>query len=226
MKLLQQISVASLLFAALLVSGCTSVIRGDVVTYHDGPMPAGETIRVVAANPANQGSLEFRSYVTMINEQLRRVGYQPTDDDNAQLLAVVDYSVAPDSTSVTANRSQNAVRYGFSYGRFYDPFYFGASNYWGPNYWGPGWGPGYFGGGYWGPDTYTSRTGYLRTLLINIERNDQDRERLFEGHVQSSGAQNLLPQVMPYLITAMFQNYPGENGVTKVVTIERNQQAE
>jgi hypothetical protein len=216
MKISHQIRIATLLFAALWVSSCASVIRGDVVSYHDGPLPMGETIRVVAADPANQGSLEFRSYVTLVNEQLRRVGYQPTDADNAQLLAVVDYSVVPDSTSITANRAPGFVRYGFSYGRFRDPFYFGASNYWGP-----GWGP-----GFWGPDTYTSRTGYLRTLLLNIERNTSERERLFEGHVQSSGAQNLLPQVMPYLVTAMFQNYPGENGVTKVVTIERNQRAE
>jgi hypothetical protein len=219
---MHQIRIGTLLLAALLVSSCTSVIRGDVVTYHDGPMPAGETIRVVAADPANQASLEFRSYATMINEQLRKVGYQPTTDENAQLLAVVDYSVVPDSTTVRVDRPQGVVRYGFNYGRFYDPFYFGASNYWGPNYWGPN----SWGGGYWGSDTYTSRSNYLRTLLVNIERNDENRERLFEGHVQSSGIQNLLPQVMPYLVTAMFQNYPGENGVTKVVTIERNQQAE
>jgi hypothetical protein len=210
---MHQIRTAALLFAALLVSSCTTVMRGDVVTFHDGPMPAGETIRVVAANPDIQASLEFRTYITLINEQLSRVGYKPTTDDKAQLLAVVDYSVVPDSTRVSVNSSQAFVHYGFNYGRN-SPFYFGASNYWGSG----------FGPSYWGPETYTSRTGYLRTLLLNIERNDKDHERLFEGHVQSSGMQNLLPQIMPYMITAMFQNFPGENGVTKVVTIEKDKQ--
>jgi hypothetical protein len=50
-----------------------------------------------------------------------------------------------------------------------------------------------------------------------------DRERIFEGRVQSTGQQNRLPEVMPYLITAMFSNFPGENGVTKMVTIETDQ---
>ncbi|MDR0781411.1 MAG: DUF4136 domain-containing protein [Pseudomonadales bacterium] len=212
MNLRYQIRSITLLFSALLlslVSACTSSIRGDVLTFHEGPRPSGETIRVVAADPDKQVSLEFRSYVNQIEAQLRRVGYRPTTDANAQLLAVVDYSVAPDAVSVSMmnRRPRYFVRYGFSYGRYYDPFYFGASNY-------------------WGPDMYTSHTNYLRTLLLNIEHNDKDRERLFEGHVQSSGMQNLLPQVMPYLITAMFQNFPGENGVTKVVTIERDKIAQ
>jgi len=204
MKCLHQLRLVGPLFALLLVAGCTSMFRGDVVTFHEGPLPAGETIRVVASDPAKQASLEFRNYANLINEQLRRIGYEPTTSNDAELIAEVDYRVEAESQSVTVDRSRPYVRYHFGYGRYYDPFYYGFYND-------------------WGPDVYTTRPSYLRTLELNIAHNDEERERIFEGRVQSTGLQNLLPEVMPYLVTAMFENYPGENGVTKVVTIERDE---
>jgi hypothetical protein len=58
---------------------------------------------------------------------------------------------------------------------------------------------------------------------MNIVSNDRLRSHLFEGRVRSSGRQGELAEVMPYLITALFQNFPGESGVTKVVTIEMDE---
>jgi hypothetical protein len=180
------------------------MFRGDVVTFHEGPLPAGETIRVVASDPNKQASLEFRSYANLVSEQLRAIGYEPTTNASADLVAEVDFDVVAELSSVTVDRTRPFARYHFGYGRFYDPFYFGLYND-------------------WGRDVYTTRPTYLRTLELNIARDDDERERIFEGRVQSTGSQSLLPEVMPYLVTAMFENYPGENGVTKVVTIERDE---
>jgi len=47
-----------------------------------------------------------------------------------------------------------------------------------------------------------------------------NNERLFEGRVESIGASRQMQEVMQYLITVLFSNFPGESGVTKVVTIE------
>ncbi len=47
-----------------------------------------------------------------------------------------------------------------------------------------------------------------------------DGEKLFEGRAVSIGRDNKMPEIMPYLAQAMFTNFPGESGVTKVVTIE------
>lgn len=188
----------------MLSGGCTSALRSDVVTFHEGPLPAGETIRVVAADPQLQTSLEFRNYANLISEELRKIGYTPAGTQGqAELLAEVSYSVEPGPTTVSIDRPERFVRYHFYYGRYYDPFYFGVYNN-------------------WGPEVYTTPS-YQRTLLVNIMHNDNERSRIFEGRVQSTGRQNLLPQIMPYLITAMFTNYPGENGVTKVVTIEMDE---
>jgi hypothetical protein len=94
------------------------------------------------------------------------------------------------------------VRYHFGLGRFYDPFYFGVYDT-------------------WNPQVYTTPT-FMRNLELNIVSNDDAMNRVFEGRVQSTGYDNQLPEIMPYLVTAMFKNYPGENGVTKVVTIEKD----
>ncbi|MDR2213935.1 MAG: DUF4136 domain-containing protein [Pseudomonadales bacterium] len=208
MNIWHRIRTAALVGVALLLSACVSSIRSDVLTFHEGPLPAGEAVRVVALDPVKQNSLEFQSYARLVEAELRKIGYQPSTDANAPLIAALDYSVAPYSTTVSSMGGRGPrpffARYHFSYGRYYDPFYFGLYND-------------------WGPSSYTTTPNYLRTVTLNIERNDADRERLFEGRVQSSGRQNLLPELMPYLLTALFQNYPGESGVTKVVTIEQGE---
>jgi len=189
----------------LVLTGCASSLTSDVVTFHEGPMPAGETIRVVATDPEKVPSLEFRSYANVISEELRKIGYTPVTDENAdtEFLAEVDYSVDAGQPFLDVGDPNRYVRYHFSSGRFYDPFYFGVYDT-------------------WHPEIYTTPT-FVRNLQLNIVTNDADKSHVFEGHVQSNGFDNQLPQIMPYLVTAMFQNFPGESGVTKVVTIDTDQ---
>lgn len=186
------------------LSGCTNLLTSDVVTFHEGPLPNGETIRVVAADPEKVPSLEFKSYANLVNEELRKIGYVPVTDENAdaELLAEVDYSVESAEPLVNVNDPNRYVRYHFAAGRFYDPFYFGVYDT-------------------WGPQVYATPT-FMRNLELNIVSNDEAMTRVFEGRVQSTGYDNQLPEIMPYLVTAMFKNFPGENGVTKVVTIEKD----
>lgn len=187
-----------------LVSACTPFVSSDVVTFHEEPMPAGESIRIEAVDANKQGSLEFQNYATLISEELRRIGYNPVSGPaDADLIAEVDYSVELGPTDVVLDRGSSFARYHFYAGRYYDPFYFGMYND-------------------FGPQVYSTTT-YQRVLQLNIVETSGERERVFEGRVQSAGQQASLPEVMPYLITAMFRNFPGENGVTKVVTIEADE---
>jgi hypothetical protein len=189
-----------------LLSGCTNFFSSDVVTFHESPLPNGETIRVVAIDPAKIPSLEFRSYANLVNAELRKIGYTPVTDNNANadLLAEVEYSVESGPPLINVDESNRYVRYHFSAGRFYDPFYFGVYDT------------------FWRPEVSTTPT-FVRHLQMNIVTNDEAKTRIFEGRVQSSGFQPQLPEIMPYLVTAMFMNFPGESGVTKVVTIETDQ---
>lgn len=193
------------LLSLLLLASCKSSVSSDVVSFHEGPLPQGETIRIEPGDPTKQQSLEFKTYAKLIGEELNKIGYQYVEGPNAAaaLVAKVDYSVEAGPNEVVADPSaQPFVRYHFMYGRYYDPFYFGYNN--------------------WTPEVFTTPT-YMRNLTMNIEENNETGERVFEGRVQSRGIQNQLPEIMPYLVTAMFRNFPGESGVTKMVTLEQNE---
>ena len=47
-------------------------------------------------------------------------------------------------------------------------------------------------------------------------------ELLFEGNALMNDYRDRLPRVMPYLVDAMFTNFPGQSGETEVVRLERS----
>ena len=188
----------------LTVAGCAGKLEGDVVTFHQGPLPRGETIQVVPGDPDKQGSLEFEHYAGLIREKLGRIGYTPVGPgEPAELLAEVRYGVSEGLTEIRTY-DRGYARYHFYYGRYYDPFYYGFYHSWEPE--------------------VTAYTVYDRTLSMNILRPNEDGSStvLFEGRVQSQGREREIAKVMPYMITALFTNFPGESGVTKIVSIEKN----
>ena len=200
--MLQYCSRLAIAVGAVLLAACAATMKSDVVTFHEGKLPRGETIRVESMGELRRGSLEFGHYADLIRNHLRRLGYTPvTADRPATLVAEVDYSVSDGQTEIRSEK-RSYVRYHFYYCRFHDPFYYGFHRD-------------------WPPEIY-AYTVYNRMLRMNIVRVDPQREVLFEGRVQSIGRENEMAKIMPYLITAMFTNFPGESGVTKVVTIEKN----
>ncbi len=207
----------------VLLTGCAARINSDVTTFHENVLPAGETIRVVPSDPDKLGSLEFQTYASRINDELRKMGYTPVTENDVvtDLLAEVDYSVDEGPQQIYSEPSMNYVQYHFGFGRYYDPFYFGARSRWGGPFGYSRFGP--FGyDPFWdAPQVYSEQT-YNRELEMNILKADGNHDRLFEGHVESNGTEISLPEVMPYLITAMFTNFPGESGKTKLVTIEKD----
>lgn len=195
-----RILVLSLLTLSLYA--CAGMFRSQVVSFHEGPLPQGETIRVEPMGDATQGSQEFKHYARLIEDKLREIGYRPVaENEQAMLVAKVDYSIS-DGMAQTRRDTRGYVRYHFYVGRYARPFYYGFYDN-------------------WEPDVYTYMT-YDRTLRMNIEAADTG-ELIFEGRVQSTGREAELAQIMPYMISAMFSNFPGESGVTKVVSIEKDQ---
>jgi hypothetical protein len=184
----------------LLLSSCASRVQHDVVTFHEGKLPRGETIAIEAMDSIASNSLEFSHYRTLIGEKLRQLGYAPVAADQpATLIAKIGYSVSDGQTRIRSEQ-RNYVRYHFYYGHYHNPFYYGFYDH-------------------WPPERY-SYTVYNRKLMMNISHSSTG-ELLFEGRVQSIGREKEIASVMPYMITAMFNNFPGENGITKVVTIDK-----
>jgi hypothetical protein len=45
-------------------------------------------------------------------------------------------------------------------------------------------------------------------------------QRVYEGHVESINRNPSLAQTMPFLINALFQDFPGESGSSNTVTVK------
>ena len=182
----------------LLLGACATTVTTEVTRFHNDTTPAGETVAIVPLDNAKTGSLEFAAYAKLVAKKLSDIGYKVVDAGaNPDLLAKMDYSVGPPQTKIKS-WPRNFVHYHFYYGDPY-PFFYGQ---------------------YWDEPDYYSYTVYMRTLKVNISR--ANGESLFEGHVDSVGQDHNLNEVMPYLVKAMFNNFPGESGVTKVVTIQKD----
>lgn len=188
--------------ALLLVSACASRLTTDVARFHQLQRPSGERVMVVAKDPEKTGSLEFAQYAGVVASYMTELGYQMVTRD-ADLVVELDYVIGDGDEKVrTRNRGfVGAGGVGFNRG-FYG---FGA--------FGPG-----FGGGFYGPEI-DSVTVYDRQVAMNIVR-PVNNQTLFEGRVYSRGSDNRATEVVPFMIQALFHEFPGKSGTTERVVIE------
>jgi Domain of unknown function (DUF4136) len=220
---------ASVLAALTLVSACstTTQIASDVARFHRLPVPAGETFRIVPSDASKKGSLEFDSYATQVTSQLVQAGFRPADASVAATYDVrLDYMISGGKEKIA---SRPGFGSSFSSSRYYGGFggyggYGGFGGYGrhgfrgGYSYYDPFYDPFFYGGGFSEPEVY-SYTVYTRKLNLDIVKT-VGGDKLFEGRVESTGSDNRLPEVMPYLVQAMFTNFPGNSGVTQRVKID------
>lgn len=188
----------------LMAAACARSVTSDVARFHQLPRPAGETIAIVPKDAAKEGSLEFAQYAGLIQGRLVGIGYQVADPGSADIVVSMDFSISEGSEKL---RSRPGA---FSYYNYYGPYGFHRLSHFGY---------GGLGYPYGGNNEVYSVTEYSR----NLEMDMVDRasgKNVFEGRVESVGRDKRLPEVMPYLVDAMFTNFPGESGVTKRVSIE------
>ncbi len=213
--------IVGFVFTAFLLAACAgNQIASDVARFHQLPKPSGESFKIVPSDSAKTGSLEFATYANLVSNQLTQLGYKPVDGNAPAVLTVkMDYSI---------NQGQEKLdtRPGSAFAYYhYDPFYRGFYPGYGHGYGHGGFGYGGFGQGYGYDDPFYSQpevysyTAYTRKISMVIER-DKGGQKLFEGRVESVGRDNRLPELMPYLVQAMFTGFPGDSGITKRVIID------
>ncbi len=194
-----------LLGVALLVLGlsaCASAppkVRSDVTAFHNWPekLPASTYSFKLPAD-TDAASIEVQNYQNLIADQLARYGIDKRTDAGGGLR--VSFSTQVGSREVKVREPVDP----FLYGGYYRP--------WG---WGPYWGP-------WGiPERQYNVEVFVRTLKLNID--DATGKRLFETTVVSQGRIRELSAVMPAMIAAAFEGFPGESGKTRVVEIPLEQ---
>jgi hypothetical protein len=191
-----------------LLAACTNSLNTRVSRFNDLPPPNGQTIAVVADDPALAGGIEFSQYARVVEDRLASVGYRPVaSPQGADLIARLDYGVDNGRERV---RSTPGFR-----DPFWSPWYgygprFGYRRYAGP--WGYGWQDPWF------DNDIESYTVYTSDVTLKIERAGNG-QRLFEGRSEAVSTSNRLQYLVPNLIEALFTGFPGNSGETVRITV-------
>lgn len=204
-----------------LVSACSSTFKSNVSRFHELPTPQGESVVIVAADPAKSASLEFASYANIVGTYLARQGYVPAGDGKADLIVALEYSVDDGKVMVRSYGSRFAFGYGYGFHHFGHRGHFSHFGHFGRfgHYYSPFY-------GYYDPFGYDVRSyvNYTRKLTMEIRPNNEGSKNMFEGTVESKGRSNDLPDLMPLMVQALFTDFPGVNGTTDRVVIELNKE--
>lgn len=200
----------------LLVAACgPQMVTSQVTRFHHLPPGfAGQSFTILPDSD-QVGSLEFQSYADQVAARLAAHGLRPVPDTaNPDLVVKLDYGVGSGRTAVYS-RPSTYGSFGLGYGSFG----------WPHRRWGTGIGFGFPFGDPWGPpyyDTY-SVTKYDRWLAVDILEGPSYRQgrpvSVFEGRAVSEGSSRALPEVVPYLSRALFENFPGMSGQTVRVAV-------
>ena len=203
------------LAAAFLLGGCASTVTTQVTSFHQLSDSLQGRRFVITPSPEQQSSLEFESYANLVREALAGKGLV---DAGASGRGAADLGVAL-TYGVTGSTSGYRGGTGGYAG-------IGAGSGGGFSMSGVGIGIGFpIGGG--GGDA----TQYQRSLTVQIDRlggtpsvgQASSGTRVFEAQAISEGESASLAPVMRAMVQAIFQEFPGPSGATRVVRLPLDQ---
>ena len=61
----------------LALSGCATPFRADVSRFQQLPPAQGQSFTILAADPKDEGGIEFGQYAGLINARMAALGYTP-----------------------------------------------------------------------------------------------------------------------------------------------------
>ncbi|MFY3955035.1 DUF4136 domain-containing protein [Achromobacter xylosoxidans] len=184
-------------FGALVLSGCaTPTVSARVTSFQQWPAGVeGQTYQFVPAEPSQANNLEYQSYQDMV-----RAGIGATGLVEAQGGAKARFNV---SFRYGTTQTQVMVR------RPYDPYFNGG--FYGPRPWG-----GYYG--YWGPEWVDVPVVAQRnTLTLQIHDSQRGGAEVYRSSAFILSEQDNFMRMMPYLVRAIFDNFPGNNGAEREI---------
>lgn len=195
------VTLCSVIISSFILISCSSSVNSNVTRFHQLPTPAGETIEVIALDPTLQQSIEFGTYAQMVGKKLGDVGYNPPVENTSRFVAEISYSIIPLQDTIVENRSPVSVGVGVGSGRRRGTSVgVGVSSSFGSS---------------------DNQIQYVNRLSMNII-DLSTGTRLYEGHVESINKNQNLAQSMPFLINALFQDFPGESGTSNIVKVSPN----
>jgi hypothetical protein len=202
-------SILSLLMV-LCLSACAStrVIHSDVTTFNRWSLvEAGTKTLKFVPTPEQAASLEYKMYEDLVRDRLLGLGF--TEAADAQLAVELDYGLSSRDVLVRETDWYNEPRMGWYgpigrmpsgrplYGWGYDPFWPWAAK----------------------PITRESTQRVWRRELRIDMHIAATGTKVYEGAAVSEGSTDQLNPIMPYLVEALFSDFPGGNGVTRRVDV-------
>lgn len=184
-----------IIFIVIPLGACSKTIISDVTRFHNLAAANAQTIEVVAMNPDLQNSLEFGQYANLVGNHLGKVGYSPPNGPATRLIARIGYGTQT-VEGIIDSGPRSSVGIGVGSGGRRSSVGIGISIPLGNT---------------------EPRQEYMRNLSLEIIRRS-DGVKLYEGHVSSRGREGL-PIMMPYLLEALFQDFPGKTGTSNSVKI-------
>lgn len=197
------------ILSSLLLSGCASFVRSDVVAFHDWPAEMPNKVYVFDRTPEQQNNLEYQSYENLVRAELTRLGFVEAQNPRAAILKVsMHYSINGRDVRVVEPVVDPYWPYGYGY-----PYY-PWRGYYSPYYYDPFW--------YGPPVTQYREVQYQvfsRQLNVLITR-VRDGKKLYDVTVDSDGGNGSLAFAMPYMVKSAFSEFPGRSGVPHRVKLE------
>lgn len=199
----------TIVLSAILLSGCASVVRNDVVAFHDWPADLQDKSYMFERKTSQENNLEYQSYENLLRGELQRLGFiEAQNPRSANLKVALNYRI--DARDVKVVQPVISDPYWPYYG-FYGPRWRG---YYGP-YYDPFWYPGPVVTGY----RESQYQVFSRQLNVLITR-AKDGKKLYDVTVDSDGGNGSLAFAMPYMVRSAFADFPGRNGVPHRVNIK------
>jgi len=201
----------TLVVCVILLSGCAASIRSDVSVFHEIPPTFSGTTYAMIPFKQQEGSLEHKTYERAVKRELDAKGFREASIENAEVVIFLSYGIDTGKEVVESYPiiGQTGVSSSHSYGtvQSYDSYgtYSGTTTYT-PTY-------GVVGTG------VTSSTEYTRFLKLDIldrkALTEKQIKKLYEAKVFSRGSSGQLSAVLPTMIKALFEEFPGKSGSTR-----------
>lgn len=191
------------LSVVMLMSGCASTIKTQVTPFHEWPNYVQDKTYVFERTKDQDNDLEYRTYENLVRGELTRLGFEEASDvRSARLKASLGYSIKARDVRVVYPVVMDPYWYGPAwrgyYGPFYDPFWYGPPAVERRE------------------ESYQIFTRKLRFMLAQMS----DGKKVYDTTVVSEGTNGSLAAVMPYMVRAAFMDFPGRNGVPRVVEMK------
>lgn len=200
-----------------LLSGCAGLIRSDIAVFHELSQSFAGTMYATVPFKEQEGSLEHMTYEQLLKQELNSKGFREVPLDQAEVVVLMSYGIDTGrevvfsypifgQTGVSSSYTSGTVQSYGSYGT-----YSGTTTYT-PTY-------GIVGAM---PISQTRYTRFLRLDILDKKALVQQTiKKIYEAKVVSRGSSGQISVVLPSMIKAVFEDFPGKSGTTRSSTRSR-----